>query len=78
MNTSHVRAISRHDDDDVPRFDDGPRTFSSQRRHALDTDQVELARQAAAIKDVQDRTVAKTERLIARMSERPPAFSPQR
>jgi hypothetical protein len=78
VNSSHVRPISRHDDDDVPTFDDRPRTFSSQRRHALDADQVELARQAAALKDVQDRTVAKTERLVARMSERPPAFGSSR
>ena len=79
MNASHVRPLSQHDGDDVdevPASDKGPpRTASQQRRHALDADQVELARQAAALKDVQDRTVARTERLVARMSERPPAFS---
>jgi hypothetical protein len=73
-----VPPISSHSGVDVPSYADRPRTFSSQRRHALDADQIELARQAAAIKSVQDRTVAKTEQLVARMSERPPAFSSHR
>ncbi len=49
------------------------------RVHSLDDDQWELARASAELKEIQERTVAKTERLMRRLSQPPPAApSPSR
>jgi hypothetical protein len=48
------------------------------RVHPLDDDQWELALASAELKEIQERTVAKTERLVHRLSQPPPAPSPSR
>ncbi len=70
MNSSHVRPISRHGDEP----DDEPIDAAQP-----DDDQVEvelaLARAASDLRNLQDRIVVRTERLVQRMSEPPPAVA---
>jgi len=67
VNASHVRPISHHDDDAPPPSDENAQID--------DDNQEDLVRTAAALREVQERTVAKTARLVQRMSERPPALA---
>lgn len=48
------------------------RPLNAEHVHSLDDDQWELARASAELKEIQERTVAKTERLIERLSSQPP------
>jgi hypothetical protein len=77
VNSSHVRPISRHDDDPIPPIGDDEELSSDDDKQApeLVDDQSELLQAAADLKSIQERTIAKAERLVKRMSERPPAVA---